>query len=67
MDLISCGECGVVLDRTKLDFPSEDALELEEGGVDYNKAEWSSELRNFVAKTACPCCNCDILNTQTGS
>ena len=59
MNLISCDECGVVLDKDKLQFPCD--IEGEGGAVDSDKAAWNGE--EYVPKVACPVCNDDILSS----
>jgi hypothetical protein len=56
MNLTSCGNCGVVLDKNKLSFPCEDDLWNEDGSVNTEKAEWHDPLEAFVAAVPCPVC-----------
>ena len=59
MNLLSCNNCGTVLDKNKLPFP----LDIEnEEGVDDNKAGWDGE--DFVAKVRCPVCKNYMLETD---
>ena len=57
MNLISCNECGIVLDAVKLNFPED--IYLEDGSVDENKGQWDGE--DFVPFTVCPVCKSQIL------
>ena len=54
MNIISCDNCGVVLDAKKLVFP--DDWESYEG-VDDTKAKWDGE--EWV-----PCCRCPICDNK---
>jgi len=58
MNLVSCDECGVVLDKDKLSFPLRFYDENNE--VDSNKAEWDSGNREFVAVVKCPVCQSNV-------
>ena len=60
MNLISCDDCGVVLDANKLEFP-DDIYDLE-GAVDDKLAGWNGD--HYVAKVKCPVCSEDILKGQ---
>ena len=57
MNLISCNSCGVVLDKSKLEFPW--TFSREDGSIDDSKAGWNG--RDYVPKTKCPVCNGEIL------
>lgn len=61
MNLMSCDNCGVVLDARKLEFPAE--IYDYGGSVDLSKAAWDGD--DFVAKVACPVCGDDILKPNT--
>ena len=52
MNLISCGKCGVVLDKNKIRFPEE--LEDSDGAYDITKAQWNG--RKYAAFSICPVC-----------
>lgn len=54
MNLISCGNCGVVLDKDKLKLPDADDIYLEDGSVDVEKAIWNG--RDYVPFFKCPVC-----------
>lgn len=56
MNLISCDNCGVVLDVNKLDFP--DDLILEPGITDMSKAIWIGD--KYVSYINCPVCRSSI-------
>jgi hypothetical protein len=51
MNLISCDNCGVVLDAEKIDFPSSI---YKDGEVDESRAVWNKETRDFTPFTRCP-------------
>lgn len=57
MNLISCGTCGVVLDKDKLNFP--DIIDPDDYTIDTEKAVWNGE--DFISKVNCPICKNDIL------
>lgn len=59
MNLVSCGGCGVVLDKDHLHFY---IRELDEGGFDPNTCEWDG--KDYVAKLPCPVCEQSILETK---
>lgn len=58
MDLISCGKCGVVLDKNNLVFPY---IEYEEG-IRNENAVWIN--REYQSVIPCPVCKTKI--TKTG-
>lgn len=62
MNLVSCDECGVVLDKDKLSFPM--GFYDEDNEVDNNKAEWDSGERMFVAVIKCPVCGENVRENQ---
>ena len=53
MNLISCANCGVVLDKNRLTFPD---IYDDDGEIIRGTAEWDSYLERFVAITPCPVC-----------
>jgi hypothetical protein len=55
MNLISCDNCGVVLDADKLDFPIFHTVATDE-------YVWCSERREWVATVPCPVCKAKILS-----
>jgi hypothetical protein len=57
MHLISCDNCGVVLDREKLNFPI-DIYEEDRYTVNTDAAMWSGD--RYVPKAECPVCYSDI-------
>ena len=60
IDLISCDNCGVLLDRTKLNFPElENSVQLNIHQFVYDK-----KSGGYVAKIKCPVCSKDILNRK---
>jgi len=52
MNLKSCNGCGVVLDKDKLQFPTE--LYDRDMGVDEKRAIWNGDA--WVAVVPCPVC-----------
>ena len=58
MNLISCDECGVVLDKNKLKFPT--SKYMDDGTIDHSKSTWrNGEYLLFVK---CPVCMAEILD-----
>lgn len=57
MDLISCDNCGVILDKNKLKFP-EDLWDEETEANDPNLGEWNGD--GFTAILPCPVCKENI-------
>lgn len=58
MNLISCSNCGVVLDKNKIDFPD---VYDNHGTVILGEAEWDGD--KFVSSISCPVCKKKILET----
>ena len=58
MNLVSCNECGVVLDADKLLFVGSDGFYTDAGEIDNEVAVWNG--REYVAKVRCPVCASDI-------
>lgn len=54
MNLISCNNCGVVLDADNLRFP-EDIWD-EDGCVDTDLADWDHYTERYKAAVPCPVC-----------
>ena len=52
MNLISCDNCAVVLDRKNLYFPHD--IYKDDGSIDMGKAEWDGE--DYVPYLNCPIC-----------
>lgn len=61
MNLCSCDNCGVVLDKSKLIFASEHEFYVD-GGIDFEVATWSSVNNKYVAKVKCPVCGSEVLD-----
>lgn len=59
MNLISCNNCGVVLDKDKLIFP-EDPYDEERGEYLDEFCEWSNKHDRFISITPCPICKSNI-------
>ena len=57
MNLISCDNCGVVLDADKLDFPVFDPYDLRD--VDHLFV-WDEDRREWVPTVPCPVCEAKI-------
>lgn len=57
MNLISCENCGVVLDAKRLPFVTIDEAVNPEGGMDFTKCTWRSNRSNFVPTVPYPVCN----------
>lgn len=55
MKLISCNDCGVVLDQDKLHFASD--IYDDDGSVDDNLAQYNPDTRTYEASVPCPVCN----------
>ena len=62
MNLISCGECGVVLDKNKLEFPSEDEAYDYGGSINLSVAGYCQDRKGYFTKVQCPVCRGDIFN-----
>jgi len=60
MNLVSCDNCGVVLDKDKLPFP-EDCL-LPNYEIDHTKACWNGA--EYVAFCQCPVCKHTIMEKE---
>jgi hypothetical protein len=60
MNLVSCDECGIVLDANKLRFPEN--IFLEDGSVDQTKSSWDPVSSQYVPMVSCPQCGFEILN-----
>jgi hypothetical protein len=54
MNLCSCDGCGVVLDKDKLNFPTEG---YSEEGIDLNNAFYDRNTKDFRFFISCPVCN----------
>ena len=57
MNLISCDNCGIVLDKDKYIFPED--IYNDEGSVRLELAQWNGD--SFVAYIHCPVCDAPIL------
>lgn len=58
MHLISCKNCGIVLDGEILNFPKE--IEKDDGSIDIEKASWNSLTQEFLPYVKCPVCKSPI-------
>lgn len=59
MNLTACDECGVVVDKDKLKFPTD--FEGYDGDVATTKAAWDSRRSEYRAFVTCPVCKKPIL------
>lgn len=59
MKLISCKECGIVLNLDRLEFPKN--WWNEDGEVDTSKAIWDSDTMSYVPYVRCPVCNSEVI------
>lgn len=57
MNLISCDNCGVVLDAGKLEYPQ--GLDPSDP-FDVDKMVWNSDRRGWVPAVPCPVCEAKI-------
>ena len=57
MDLISCNQCGIVLDKDKTIFP--DVYDHDTQDIIIENAEWDG--KDYVSKVDCPVCSGAIL------
>ena len=57
MNLTSCTNCGVVLDKDQLRFPKD--IHLENGSVDTKLGVWNGD--DYVPFVPCPICQQEIL------
>lgn len=58
MNLISCDDCGVVLDKDKLCFPE---TIYEDGRVDERYGAYNNDTGFWEAYVPCPVCKSEIL------
>lgn len=58
MNLISCNECGVVLDKENLHFP--DTHDYDSQELITENVEWDSYKCDYVAVVKCPVCGSTI-------
>lgn len=59
MNLTSCDNCGVVLDKDKLPFPKDIEIEDEKYGgylIDETKAIWRKYEGTYIPAIPCPVC-----------
>ena len=67
MNLISCDNCGVAIDASKMNWPSDCFIATFRGGsldgqvYDAHKMAWCRDRRKWVPSAPCPACNADIL------
>ena len=60
MNLISCDNCGVVIDTSKRPFPTK--ITDSEGCIDQSVSEWDGD--DWVPVIKCPVCNNKIARTS---
>jgi hypothetical protein len=63
MKLISCDNCGVMLDADKLAFPVD--IYDEHGGVDIAKGEYSQKHKEWISYVPCPVCKEPVFKEPT--
>ena len=63
MNLCSCDSCGVVLDKDKLNFPTEGYLK-DGSGIDFDNASYDQETGQFRFFVYCPVCNTQIFGDK---
>jgi hypothetical protein len=57
MNLVSCDDCGVVLDKDKLVFPDTDQVEDDETGTyDPDAIVWNPNGSSWCVWVPCPVC-----------
>lgn len=59
MNLTSCENCGVVLDKDKLNFPC--LLENDDGSIDIDRGVYNSRTREYTAYVDCPVCRNPVM------
>ena len=62
MNLVSCDECGVVIDVDKNLFPSKHKLYKDDGTIDHDRAAWDGQ--DYTPKISCPVCDADIVKDK---
>ena len=62
MNLISCDECGIVLDQNKLQFPHE--IYDEDGYLDITKARYNPRTGTSDPYILCPLCESVIFKVN---
>ena len=62
MNIVSCNNCGVVLDKRKLKFPED--IWTEAGCINPAAAVWDDVEDDFVAFVPCPVCKEPVLENQ---
>ena len=60
MNIISCENCGILIDTGRLFFPPESRLVKDDGEIDEALAVWDDNEANFVPYLLCPVCACVI-------
>ena len=62
MNLTSCDNCGVVVDRDKICFPYR--IQNSDGSYDLDKCQWSELRQNYIPTVPCPICKTRIQQTN---
>lgn len=62
MRLVSCDNCGVVLDKDVLNFAREDDIHNEDGSINIWRAGWDSKAGEHLPIVPCPVCYQDVYN-----
>lgn len=58
MNLISCNNCGVVLDQNKLNFPTD--IRDEDGCIDPGEGAWDPDYGEHRPYIECPVCESQV-------
>lgn len=58
MNLISCNNCGVVLDQNKLDFAED--IHDKDGCVDPDKGAYDQDRKDYYPYVKCPVCESQV-------
>jgi len=61
MKLMSCDNCGVILNAEKLKFPS---CGFNEEGIDTYVADYDQETREYRVYVSCPVCDSKIFGDR---
>lgn len=59
MNLTSCENCGVVLDKDKLNFPF--SIENDDGSMAIDRGVYNSRTSEYTAYVDCPVCKNPVM------
>ena len=62
MKLISCCRCGVVIDASRLNFPTD--IHSDDMSIDSSRAAWNEDKNDYDAFVACPVCGEPVFDTK---